>query len=109
MTNEWGFVSRFPSPVLSPPSLAGVPTKNLVHFDFVDFSGVGPVYGEILQFLRDAGEGGAPDHHHADAIAAHTKISPKHVEMVYRKSVEIHSDSQVENSWRANCLILLRN
>ena len=58
--------------------------------------------GVILQFLRDAGEGGAPDHHHADVIAAHTQIAPKRVEMVCRKSVEIHSDPQVENSWRAN-------
>jgi hypothetical protein len=58
--------------------------------------------GVILQFLRDAGEGGAPDHHHADVIAAHTEISAKRVERVCRKSVEIHSDPQVENSWRAN-------
>ena len=58
--------------------------------------------GVILQFLRDAGEGGAPDHHHADVIAAHTGISAKRVETVCRKSVEIHSDPQVENSWRAN-------
>ena len=48
--------------------------------------------GVILQFLRDAVEGGAPDHHHADAIAAHTDISAKRVELVCRKSTEIHSD-----------------
>jgi hypothetical protein len=58
--------------------------------------------GVILQFLRDAGEGGAPDHHHADVIAAHTEISAKRVERVCRKSVEIYSDPQVENSWRAS-------
>ena len=57
--------------------------------------------GVILQFLRDAGEGGAPDHHHADAIAAHTEISVERVSVVCRKSVEIHSDPEVENSWRA--------
>jgi hypothetical protein len=58
--------------------------------------------GVILQFLRDTGEGGAPDHHHADVIAAHTELSKKRVETVCRKSVEIHSDLQVESSWRAN-------
>ena len=58
--------------------------------------------GVILKFLRDAGEGGAPDHQHADAIAAHTEISSKRVAVVCRKSVEIHSNPQVENSWRAN-------
>jgi hypothetical protein len=58
--------------------------------------------GVILQFLRDAGEGGAPDHHHADAIAAHTQISAKRVALVCRKSVEIHSDPGVANSWRAD-------
>ena len=58
--------------------------------------------GVILQFLRDTGEGGAPDHHHADVIAAHTEISVKRVAAVCRKSVEIHSDPQVENSWRAS-------
>ena len=57
--------------------------------------------GVILQFLRDAVEGGAPDHHHADAIAAHTQLSAKRVAVVCRKSVEIHSDPEVENSWRA--------
>ena len=58
--------------------------------------------GVILQFLRDAGEGGAPDHHHADAIAAHTEISVERVSVVCRKSVEIHSDPEVESSWRAD-------
>jgi hypothetical protein len=58
--------------------------------------------GVILQFLRDAGEGGAPDHHHANVIAAHTEISVERVELVCRKSVEIHRDPQVENSWLAN-------
>ena len=57
--------------------------------------------GVILQFLRDAGEGGAPDHHHADAIAAHTRISAKRVAAVCRKSTEIAPDSQVKDSWRA--------
>ena len=57
--------------------------------------------GVILQFLRDAADGGAPDHHHADAIAAHTNISAKRVAVVCRKSVDIHPDPDVENSWRA--------
>ena len=38
--------------------------------------------GVILQFLRDAGETGAPDHHHADAIGALTNISPQRVAVV---------------------------
>ena len=58
--------------------------------------------GVILQFLRDAGEGGAPDHHHAEAIAAHTGMPVKRVTMVCRKSVEIHPDPEVESSWRAD-------
>ena len=58
--------------------------------------------GVILQFLRDAGESGTPDHHHANAIAAHTEISAKRVAAVCRKSAEIHSDPDVENSWRAD-------
>lgn len=57
--------------------------------------------GVILQFLRDAAEDGAPDHHHADAIAAHTEISAERVAVVCQKSVEINSDPDVENSWRA--------
>ena len=58
--------------------------------------------GVVLQFLRDAGDGGAPDHHHADAIAAHTAISVERVSVVCQKSVEIHSDPEVDNSWRAS-------
>ena len=58
--------------------------------------------GVILRFLRDAGEGVALDHHRADVIAAHTEISAKRVELVCRKSMDIYSDPQVENSWRAN-------
>ena len=58
--------------------------------------------GVILQFLRDAGEGGTPDHHHADAIAGHTKMSAKRAEVVCRKSVEVHSDPEIENSWHAD-------
>ncbi len=58
--------------------------------------------GVILQFLRDAGEAGAPDHHHVDAIAAHTAIGAPRVDFVCRKSTRIESDPQVENSWRAN-------
>ena len=57
--------------------------------------------GLILQFLRDAGEDGAPDHHHAEAIAAHSGVPVKRVTMVCLKSVEIHSDPEVEGSWRA--------
>jgi hypothetical protein len=57
--------------------------------------------GVILQFLRDAKEGGAPDHHHADAIAAHTEIATERVAVVCRKSAEIYSDPEVDNSWRA--------
>ena len=55
--------------------------------------------GVILKFLRDPGEGGA--HHHIDAIVAKTEISSKRVAVVCRKSVEIHSDPEVKNSWRA--------
>jgi hypothetical protein len=58
--------------------------------------------GVILQFLRDAVENGAPDHHHADVIATHTNMSASRVAFVCRKSGEIKSDSQVANSWRAN-------
>jgi len=58
--------------------------------------------GVILQFLRDAGEAGAPDHHHADAIAAHTEMSPQRVAIVCVKSPQIHPDPDVENSWRAD-------
>ena len=58
--------------------------------------------GVILRFLRDAVEDGAPDHFHADAIATHTEISAARVAVVCRKSVEIHSNPQVENSWRAD-------
>jgi len=58
--------------------------------------------GVVLQFLRDAGETGAPDHHHADAIAAHTDISPQRVAAVCGKSPQIHCDPEVENSWRAD-------
>ena len=61
--------------------------------------------GVILQFLRDAGESGAPDHHHAEAIAAHTGMPVKRVTMVCRKSVEIHPDPEVESSWRADGII----
>ena len=57
--------------------------------------------GVILQFLRDAGESGAPDHHHANAIAAHTGVSVARVAVVCRKSREIQADPEVENSWRA--------
>ena len=57
--------------------------------------------GVILQFLRDAREEGAPDHHHADAIAAHTRVPVERVVVVCRKSVEIYSDPEVENSWCA--------
>lgn len=57
--------------------------------------------GVVLQFLRDAGEGGAPDHHHANAIAAHTALSAERVALVCQKSSEIHPDPEIENSWRA--------
>jgi len=58
--------------------------------------------GVILQFLRDAAQEGAPDHHHADAIAAHTGITPARVSFVCRKSAEVMSDPDVDNSWRAD-------
>ena len=57
--------------------------------------------GVILQFLRDLSESGAPDHHHAESIAAHTEISAQRVTAVCRKSAEICPDPQVEGSWRA--------
>jgi hypothetical protein len=58
--------------------------------------------GVILQFLRDARESAIPDHHHADAIAAHTKISAQRVAVVCRKSAEIRADPDMDNSWRAS-------
>lgn len=58
--------------------------------------------GVILKFLREASEGGASGSYHADAIAAHTEMSAEHVAVVCRKSVEIHPDPEIENSWRAN-------
>jgi hypothetical protein len=58
--------------------------------------------GVILQFLRDARERGDPDHHHADAIAGNTRIAAKRVAVVCRKSMDIHADPDVENSWRAD-------
>jgi hypothetical protein len=60
--------------------------------------------GVILQFLRDAALEGAPDHHHADAIAAHTKLTAERVAEVCRKSAGIRSDPVVANSWRADGL-----
>lgn len=57
--------------------------------------------GVIQQFLRDAGESGAPDHHHADAIAAHTGLSTQRVAAVCNRSRDIHADPEVEGSWRA--------
>ena len=58
--------------------------------------------GVILKFLRDAREDGASEPYRADAIAAHTEISAQRVAVVCRKSVVIHADPDVENSWRAN-------
>ena len=58
--------------------------------------------GVILQFLRDAREGGSPDHHHADAIAEHTGIVPKRVSLVCQRSTEIHADPEVDGSWCAD-------
>lgn len=58
--------------------------------------------GVILQYLRDAAESGAPDHHHADAIAVHTEIPAERVAAVCRKSAEIHADPEVDNSWLAD-------
>ena len=43
--------------------------------------------GVILQFIRDAGETGAPDH--------------QRVAVVCGKSPQIHADPDVDNSWRA--------
>ena len=57
--------------------------------------------GVILQFLRDSADNGAPDHHHADAIAAHTQIPVERVAAVCRKSAEIRADPEVNDSWRA--------
>lgn len=58
--------------------------------------------GVILKFLRDAREGGASEHYQADAIAAHTEISAERVALVCRKSVDVHPDPEVEDSWRAS-------
>ncbi|MAA87382.1 MAG: hypothetical protein CME39_06970 [Haliea sp.] len=56
--------------------------------------------GVILQFLRDAREDGAPAHHHAVAIAAHTQLSPERVATVCARSKDILADPQAEHSWR---------
>jgi hypothetical protein len=58
--------------------------------------------GVILKFLREAREGGASQPYQADAIAAHTEISTERVAAVCRKSPDIHSDPEVEGSWRAS-------
>jgi hypothetical protein len=58
--------------------------------------------GVILQFLRDAREGGSPDHHHADAIAEHTGMTAKRVFVVCQKSADIQADPEVDGSWRAD-------
>lgn len=60
--------------------------------------------GVILQFLRDAACEGAQDHHPADAIAVHIKMTAERVTAVCRKSAVIHADPGVENSWRASAL-----
>lgn len=57
--------------------------------------------GVILQFLRDSAEEGAPDHHHATAIAAHTQLSAERVSAVCAKSKEIIADPEDGQSWRA--------
>jgi len=56
--------------------------------------------GVILQFLRDAREEGAPAHHHAAAIAAHTQLSAERVAAVCARSKDILADPQAEHSWR---------
>jgi hypothetical protein len=58
--------------------------------------------GVILKFLRDAREGGASESYQTDAIAVHTEISTERVAVVCRKSVDIHCEPEVENSWRAS-------
>ena len=60
--------------------------------------------GVILQFLRDALRGASSGHQHVNAIAANTGISAKRVALVCQKSVEIHSDPERENCWRADQL-----
>ncbi|MCR9184156.1 MAG: hypothetical protein NXH81_02030 [Halieaceae bacterium] len=57
--------------------------------------------GVILQFLRDARDEGAPAHHHAAAIAAHTQLSAERVAAVCARSKEVMADPQAEHSWRA--------
>lgn len=57
--------------------------------------------GVILQFLRDASDSGAPNHHHAEAIASHTQLPVQRVAAVCVKSREIHPDPDADNSWRA--------
>lgn len=58
--------------------------------------------GVILKFLCDDKASGAFEPYEADAIAAHTEISAARVTVVCRKSVDIHSDPEVEGGWRAN-------
>lgn len=57
--------------------------------------------GVILKFFREAGEGDTSGYHSAEAIAAKTEISVRRVGVVCRKSVEIHSDPETRNCWRA--------
>ncbi|MEH6583359.1 MAG: hypothetical protein V7754_15585 [Halioglobus sp.] len=57
--------------------------------------------GVILKFLRDGSEEDASDHHHVEAIAAHTELLAKRVTVVCRKSLEIQPDPDIENSWHA--------
>jgi hypothetical protein len=57
--------------------------------------------GVILQYLRDTLEGGAPDHHHADVIAAHTRLPKDRVTHVCLHSDDILQDPDAAGSWRA--------
>jgi hypothetical protein len=58
--------------------------------------------GVILKFLRESTGVEASESYQADDIAAHTEISAERVALVCRKSAEIHSDSEVDSSWRAD-------
>ena len=57
--------------------------------------------GVILQYLRDTVEEGAPDHHHADVIAAHTRLPEDRVTHVCQRSGDILTDPDATDSWRA--------
>ncbi len=56
--------------------------------------------GVILQYLRDEADSGAPDHHHTETIAAHTRLAKDRVAKVCQRSRDIRPDPDAVDSWR---------